>query len=846
MLKDKGVVVANPAKGMDRACALEPDACGVGFMPRGCGRSRARLKAVREDALGTWQIPRYGFRRTSARSALAATLALLLPLYSAIAQEKRVQEARDADPSAEEGRAYGDPTQLDTVQVTGTRIKGGSVPSPVITIGSERIQEEGFTDLGEVIRSVPQNFSGGQNPGVVTATGSGNTYNQNATGGASLNLRGLGPDATLTLLNGRRLPNSGFGQAVDISAIPVEAVERIDIVADGASAIYGSDAVAGVGNVVLRRDFDGVTVGTRYGGATDGGLTTHEYAAVAGTIWASGGLMATYKDVTTDPVRADQRGYTAHMTSPFVLYPGSDLRSGLLSLHQSVGEYVELQLDAFRTERRQTWYQSYSGFHYDNGTETTTTSVAPGLEIALPGDWVATLGAAWGRDRNINRTSLVMDGAGTGALALHGCYCNDSDAFDVGAEGPLFLLPGGEARLAVGAGRRSSEYANLSYLHDTREGGTQRSRHVYGELNLPLIGPEMGIAGVRRLALSAALRSEDYDSFGRVTTPKLGVIYSPGEDFTLKASWGKSFKAPMLSQLYANRIAGLWTAAAVGGSGYPADATVLMAFGGNPDLDPERARTLSTSLAYHPVALPGLEAELTWFRIRYDQRVVQPLPVYSQSLSNPALVDFIQYAPGLEDLAALLSTYSDAFYNYADASYDPSKVVAIAYAQYANATEQRIEGVDLSGSYRTDLGTGRLTFRGSASWLDSAQRSTANQPPFDLAGTLFYPAKVNTRLGTAWNTGGLTASAFANYVDGVTDRTTGRKTASFTTVDATIRYLIDRHGPWSGLEFALVGQNLFNRAPPSYTPVAVTDVPYDSTNYSAIGRFVSVAVSKHW
>src|SRR5690606_39717167 len=65
------------------------------------------------------------------------------------------------------------------------------------------------------------------------------------TGGSSLNLRGLGPDATLTLLNGRRMAYSGFVQAVDIGAIPVEAVDRVEIVADGASAIYGSDAVGG-------------------------------------------------------------------------------------------------------------------------------------------------------------------------------------------------------------------------------------------------------------------------------------------------------------------------------------------------------------------------------------------------------------------------------------------------------------------------------------------------------------------------------------------------------------------------------------------------------------------------
>ncbi|MBD8873376.1 TonB-dependent receptor [Rhodanobacter sp. DHB23] len=738
-------------------------------------------------------------------------------------------------------------TNLQTVTVTGTRIRGGSTPSPVITIGSEQMQEEGLSDLGEVIRDLPQNFSGGQNPGVVTATGSGNTYNQNATGGSSLNLRGIGADATLTLLDGRRLPNSGFGEAVDISAIPVEAVDHIDIVADGASAIYGSDAVAGVGNVVLKRDFDGVTVGARYGGATDGGLATREYTAVAGTTWASGGLIAAYEDTTVDPIHADQRNYTAYMGEPFVLYPGSELHSGLLSVHQALGDRVEFQMDAFRTERDQTWFQNYGAFYYENISHTTTTSVAPSLTVDLPGDWTGTVEATWGKDSNLNWTQMVVAGTGAETLVLHSCYCNEGGSAEVGAEGPLFALPGDDARLAVGAGSRTTRYENRSFLGSTRESGRQESRYFYGELNLPFVGPDTGVAGIRRLELSAALRWENYNSFGSVTTPKLGLIYGPGEDFTLKASWGKSFKAPLLGQLYASRIAGLWTASAVGGAGYPPDATVLMAFGGNPNLKPERANTLTASLDFHPAALPALEAELSWFRINYDDRVVQPLPVYSQSLSNPALADFIQYSPTAEELAAVLATYNYAFYNYAGAKYDPGKVVAIAYGQYANAMRQHIDGMDLTGSYRMDLGTGKLTIRGSASWLDSWQRNTANQAPFDLSGTLFYPAKLNARAGAVWASGGFSASLFAKYVGGVTDQVSGRKTSSFTTFDATIRYAFDGlRGPWSGLELSLTGQNLLNRAPPLYTPVAMADVPYDSTNYSAIGRFLGVALSKHW
>src|SRR3546814_12411060 len=90
---------------------------------------------------------------------------------------------------------------LEAITVTGTRIRGGTSPSPVIKIGSERIQEEGFTDLCEVIRSVPQNFAGGQKPGVSSGAFSGaGISNPHVPGGSSLNLGALGADSTLSLL----------------------------------------------------------------------------------------------------------------------------------------------------------------------------------------------------------------------------------------------------------------------------------------------------------------------------------------------------------------------------------------------------------------------------------------------------------------------------------------------------------------------------------------------------------------------------------------------------------------------------------------------------------------------
>ncbi len=777
---------------------------------------------------GQWAMAQDATTDTAAQGRAPATKA------SAKTQPKKSTD-KSAAPTA---------TNLQTVTVTGTRIRGGTTPSPVITIGSEQIQQEGFADLGDVIRSVPQNFAGGQNPGIAAGATGGGQGNQNITGGSGLNLRGLGQDASLTLLNGRRMSYGGFTQMVDISAIPVEAVDRIEIVADGASAIYGSDAVGGVGNVILRRDFEGVTAGARYGSATDGGLTTHEYTVTGGTTWSTGGLIATWKKTDNDSIYADQRTYAKGMYAPSTLYQAGELRSGLLSAHQSLGDIGEFRLDTFRTEREISTDLAYATDYEHNAPSTTTSLIAPSLDLFLPGDWTLSIGGTWGRENTDVNYTVVKPATDVSTLSRTG-YRNRSRDYEIGAEGPLFSLNGEGARLAVGAGYRDNAFQSRNLVSGyTQVEGEVSSRFAYVELNLPLIGPEQGVPGVQRLALTGAVRAEHYDSFGGVTTPKLGVIYSPSADFTLKGSWGKSFKVPTLSQQFLARNAFLFPAAALGGTGYAPNATVLYLTGGNPDLQPERARTWSTSLAFHPEALAGLEAELTWFDVDYTDRVVQPL-VPAQALSNPAFAQFIVNAPSAAEQAEMLQTFR--FTNATGVAYNPGNVVAIAPNLYMNTSRQRAKGLDASGSYRFDLAAGKLTVRGSASWLHSSQQVSSAQPTYALAGTLFYPARLNSRIGAVWQQGGFTASLFGNYKSGATDTARGRKGASFTTFDATLRYDTGaRNDAWSDLVLELSMQNALDRAPPLYTVTSRTYAPFDSTNYSAIGRYLSLSVSKHW
>jgi len=175
------------------------------------------------------------------------------------------------------------------IVVTGSRIRGiDPVGSAVIAIDADQIMEEPVTSTNDILRRVPQVVSLGAN----RAGGNAQNGAANATRGAGINLRGLSTNATLLLYDGKRLPPQGTqGQFTDPSAIPSIALGRIEVVADGTSAVYGSDAVAGVVNLILRKDFSGIEVRGRYG-ITDADYYEAQAALLVGHKWDTGWIMA--------------------------------------------------------------------------------------------------------------------------------------------------------------------------------------------------------------------------------------------------------------------------------------------------------------------------------------------------------------------------------------------------------------------------------------------------------------------------------------------------------------------------------------------------------------------------
>ena len=187
---------------------------------------------------------------------------------------------------------------LDAVVVTGTNIRGAEpAGSVVMVIEREQIEQSGKATIGDFLRDLPANFAGGVGMSDNVQGGQDSSVaGSNMTGGQGVNLRGLGALSTLVLVNGRRVASAGqYGDFVDISSIPTNAVSHMEVLLDGASAVYGSDAVGGVVNIILKRSDEGAHTSVRIGTTTQGGGEQQQVGQTWGTLWDGGGLILGYE-----------------------------------------------------------------------------------------------------------------------------------------------------------------------------------------------------------------------------------------------------------------------------------------------------------------------------------------------------------------------------------------------------------------------------------------------------------------------------------------------------------------------------------------------------------------------
>jgi len=240
---------------------------------------------------------RSNIKRSALTSALLATLVAPGIAFA--------QEASDTQPSA--SSASSNTTELDKVTVTGSRIKRTEVegPAPVVVVTAQDIEKQGFNTVYDALNTLSQ-FTGS-----VQNELSAGSFTQNA---SFLNLRGLGPGYQLVLINGRRaadypLPYGGQSNAVNMANIPAAAIERIEILSGGASAIYGSDAVAGVVNVILKTNFEGDLITLRGGTTTRGGGDSGRLQWIGGKAGDKWSVTYAFEALEREAIYASQRSF---------------------------------------------------------------------------------------------------------------------------------------------------------------------------------------------------------------------------------------------------------------------------------------------------------------------------------------------------------------------------------------------------------------------------------------------------------------------------------------------------------------------------------------------------------
>ncbi|HET8540634.1 MAG TPA: TonB-dependent receptor [Anaeromyxobacter sp.] len=228
------------------------------------------------------------------RKVLSLATALGFGISSvAIAQDATTPPPAAPPPAAPESAVVGEAPaaapaaaaeeKTEEIVVTGTRIrrKDLTTPAPVTVISSEQIQASGKVTIGDFLQSLPE-----QGNAINTSV------NNGGSGSTRVSLRALGAQRTLVLLNGRRMVPSGLGadDSVDLSAIPSAVIERVEVLKDGASAVYGSDAIAGVVNLITRKPFSGSEVSGYYGTSAQGDAQIADITGTAGTSGERGSL----------------------------------------------------------------------------------------------------------------------------------------------------------------------------------------------------------------------------------------------------------------------------------------------------------------------------------------------------------------------------------------------------------------------------------------------------------------------------------------------------------------------------------------------------------------------------
>ncbi|WP_198683187.1 TonB-dependent receptor [Peristeroidobacter agariperforans] len=776
----------------------------------------------------------------------------------------RLAQAETGDTGRRTRMVEGKPLlDIEEIIVTGTNIRGvENKTAPVLVLSREYINSTGFSTTTKLIESLPQNFALANQSGL-QSNGTGqvsSAFEQ----GSSINLRGIGEGTTLVLLNGRRLAPGFKSAAADISALPLTAIERVEILTDGASAIYGSDAVGGVVNFILRDDFEGAETRLRAGFAD--GTDEYRVSQALGNSWDSGNVLLSLEYYQRDELLTSDRDYIpANVAAPGLLPEEenySAVFTGEQQLSGSITAFADVlfsQRDSFNRAGRVTPLFNETPNNVDNPQLNATL----GLNFALGGDWQLELSGSFGS----NDLEVVRGGGTLGQASFDSKF--ESEAGRVKADGTVLGLPGGNMRMAIGADYRSETYEDMNALGGMLISSTDTDQDVssaFAELYIPLVGDPNAVAGVQRLEVSLAGRYDDYSSFGSSFDPQYGLMWEPVGGLRLRARYGTSYKAPNLIEYSFGTNSGAAVLAqdplAPGGFNYQLQVSGIDVNG----LQPQESTSSSFGLEFTPEAVKGLAVNLNYYQIRYRNRITNP-PLPSVTLGDAAsfgslfirnpTVDQVNQFIAIAQLGPVgfipLSPIDFTF----DPNFDPASIDVIVDGRRRNLSLVDTNGVDFSTRYDFGVGSSNVALGIDATYvLQIEQQITTTSAPFETDDTFGNAPNLRMRAMASWQRGGWSTNAFVNYTDSYTDNRLMIPVSvdAYTTVDARVAYSFSNRfssGFLSGVTVGASVLNLLDEDPPSTQVISPPgspgfDLGFDPTNASPLGRFIALEFTKTW
>ncbi|WP_122414210.1 TonB-dependent receptor plug domain-containing protein [Pseudomonas viridiflava] len=609
-----------------------------------------------------------------------------------------------------EDNAQAQTSTLGTVIVTGTRAQertaSGSL-SPIDVISGDSLRSSGSSELGTVLaRLIPSiNFP---RPSLVD--------------GAELarpaQLRGLSPDQVLVLVNGKRRHTSAFvnlGGAVgrgsapaDLNAIALSAIDHIEVLRDGASARYGSDAIAGVINIILKNADHGGSVSTRYGQYKKGDGIQRQVAGDTGFALGSNGFFNLsgeganndYTNRAGDDLRASSIGSTTYGQRVFRQgEPETEEGKVQFNTEYSFNDALEFYSFGGYSKRRGETAAFYRPGNASNNNPAIfpngylplihgtleDTSLVAGLRGELANDWHYDLSANYGKNSYEIRTRTINTSLGltTPRSFDNGTLTNDQKqlSLDLSREFNAAWLPY-PVSVAFGA-----EYLRQGYQIEAGQaesyfqtgssglGGFRAadagsaSRHNFAQY----LDVETNLT--EKLGVSAAVRHEDYSDFGSNISGSVSARYDFTPQVALRGSVSTGFRAPSLaqqnftftsSQLIGNTIQEAGT--------FPAGSNVAQLLGAE-DLKAEKSRNYSLGLVLEP--LDNLTVTADVYRIDIRDRI----SLSSNLVLNNTAINYLR-SNGVGDI------------NYTSARY------------FTNATDTSTDGIDLVANYRYQFDNG--------------------------------------------------------------------------------------------------------------------------------------------